>query len=225
MSFYSEITINNFSIYNGKRILSSSAEHKDCCSFIKGLNPIQNDDTGIKKFVIQYNSEGNNRRFIGELEEWWIKKLKELDIDVDYLGMENNILYVTLNIKQDYCDYFKLLVYTMTRFLWIHYRYILEAAYILEKEYPEVDFWTIFTRVHSIMTFSRYFDNTYSLFYPKVFIILDNKQFTKIFQNHSNCRGGINSYFNSFNKYTQPSIDAFAPGSYEDLINIYKRIF
>lgn len=142
-----------------------------------------------------------------KIVNWWLNKIKEFDIDAEYFGKEDAKHYIRYNIRNSFSRSFRLLRFTMLRYLWsTPYRVLVEHMY-KEKDSSDVDkhgFWRVFMKYHAQLSTFYHYSDTFGLTHPSTWSdIKSDKAMIDLFITPQKGDYGINSMFQG-EKYSSP---------------------
>lgn len=191
-----------------------------CGSFMRNIKPnikyISQKDGMNTIIYIDHSRWGYEK----DLVDWWMSMIKELGIDAEYFGKENDEHVIRYNVIESFNGNMRLLRFTILRYLWsTPYRCLVEHMYTL-KDSPEVKkhgFWHVFMVYHARLSLFDGYSSTFGLTYPSKILNISNEDFIARFIKEGDSKYGINHSFggDEFGKNKTTSIK-FKPIKFDE---------
>lgn len=189
-------------IRNGKLILETEKRSFTCGSFmarmeIKDNSYFKSIEHKLNKIIVKFVRSKDYSKYV----EFWTEKVKDLGLEVDYMGYENDsflILYTLPNMESGTT---RLLRFTILRYLWATpYDTLVQKMYNLVKNKDEIfnkyTFWEVFMLYHPFLQKINGYSSTFGLFSEDTYGFLDNKTFKSLFVIKENTKyDSINNRF------------------------------
>lgn len=133
-----------------------------------------------------------------KLVDWWLNKLKDIDIDSKYLGKEKDIHIIRYRVINSFSSSFRLLRFSLLRYLWAcPYRTLVEHMFKI-RDSLEIDrkgFWFSFMEYHAQLSNFYNYSSTFGLTEGNFKVELTDEKFINLCTTKQRGDLGINNMF------------------------------